>query len=501
VLSQITPAEQANPAGGSLYQTTMDYGMVNKSHMHQQSRPTFTLSSRMLQRACACGQHSGGGGECAECRQKREGKLQRAAVGAGAGAAPPIVHDVLGSGGHPLDAATRQRMELRFGHDFSRVKPTSIAQHQPQGKLSINQAGDAYEQEADRVAERVLSSAETLPAATAPRYDFGQVRVHTGGRAAQSARAVNALAYTVGNNIVFGQGQFAPHTPAGERLLAHELTHVAQQSGAAVSLQRDVAIEPVASEAEATLSRGEIVGALAHNRRWFTNRALIGELRDMLGIASTPAVIDEEFVQAVARWQASNGLTQDGRIGRITALYLAEEFEAEQLPTVAQQLRGVFPASRVVDLDSSFCGCQQELSDSIQENLEFITEYETCRNDPTNRTGAQIEDCVEAAFAARGINLSTAGTTSSAGRIQVAPVAGRCGALTSNETFAHEWSHSSHQRELVRRFGSGTRAFDRAWNESTDWANDEIRARVVGNNYLLWLIARLNQMCSNQANP
>ena len=60
-------------------------------------------------------------------------------------------------------------------------------------------------------------------------HDFSQVRVHSGGAAEQSARDVNANAYTVGHNIVFGAGQFAPETHEGRRLLAHELTHVAQQ--------------------------------------------------------------------------------------------------------------------------------------------------------------------------------------------------------------------------------------------------------------------------------
>ena len=64
-----------------------------------------------------------------------------------------------------------------------------------------------------------------------PRFgrDFSDVRVHTNGAAAQAAHAVNALAYTSGREIVFGQGQYAPETDSGRRLLAHELTHVVQQ--------------------------------------------------------------------------------------------------------------------------------------------------------------------------------------------------------------------------------------------------------------------------------
>jgi hypothetical protein len=129
----------------------------------------------ILQRKCACGQHTVAGGECAECRKKR---LQGKATGhIGPETAPPIVHEVLRSPGQPLDAETRAFMEPRFGHDFS------------------------------------------------------QVRVHTDAKAAESARAVNALAYTVGRDVVFGTGQYMPGTSGGKRLLAHELTHVVQQDG------------------------------------------------------------------------------------------------------------------------------------------------------------------------------------------------------------------------------------------------------------------------------
>jgi hypothetical protein len=61
--------------------------------------------------------------------------------------------------------------------------------------------------------------------------DFSQVRVQTDDRAAESAKAVNALAYTVGNRIVFGRGQYSPHSDSGKKLLAHELAHVVQQGG------------------------------------------------------------------------------------------------------------------------------------------------------------------------------------------------------------------------------------------------------------------------------
>jgi hypothetical protein len=69
-----------------------------------------------------------------------------------------------------------------------------------------------------------------------PRFgrDFSGVRIHTDDRAAESARQVNSLAYTVGTSIVFRSGSYDPHNESGRRLLAHELTHVVQQSNASL---------------------------------------------------------------------------------------------------------------------------------------------------------------------------------------------------------------------------------------------------------------------------
>jgi len=74
---------------------------------------------------------------------------------------------------------------------------------------------------------------ESVRAFFEPRfsYDFSQVRVHTDVRAAESARVVNAKAFTIGKDVVFGAGQYSPGTSSGKRLLAHELTHVVQQQG------------------------------------------------------------------------------------------------------------------------------------------------------------------------------------------------------------------------------------------------------------------------------
>ena len=135
----------------------------------------------MLRRKCSCG---GGEHECDECKSR----LRRKSAGwnPGPDIAPPLVHDALRSHGEPLDAPTRHLMETRFGHDF------------------------------------------------------GRVRVHTDAVADASARAVNALAYTVGGDVVFASGVPSLGSEAGRRLLAHELAHVVQGGSA-----RDLTGEPL----------------------------------------------------------------------------------------------------------------------------------------------------------------------------------------------------------------------------------------------------------------
>jgi hypothetical protein len=192
--------------------------------MAAQAKPTVKPASpvrvRLLQRKCACGGTPGQSGECEECRRKKRLSLQTklkvnepgdiyeqeadwivdhvmaAPAHHALGGAPPRIQrfagqpiaqtctapasidQVLAGPGTPLEPALRQDMEQRFGHDFSAV------------------------------------------------------RVHSGSTAEQSAQDVNANAYTVGQNIVFGADRFARGTQQGRRLLAHELTHVVQQGHA-----------------------------------------------------------------------------------------------------------------------------------------------------------------------------------------------------------------------------------------------------------------------------
>ena len=112
-----------------------------------------------------------------------------------------------------------------------------------------------------------LSLDTATRAAMEPRFgrDFGDVRIHTGRQAEASAGAVDANAYTVGRDIVFGPGRYAPHWAEGRRLLAHELTHVVQQGaspGSHAQPQRIGAADD-ALEAEADRSADAVLHATA----------------------------------------------------------------------------------------------------------------------------------------------------------------------------------------------------------------------------------------------
>lgn len=135
------------------------------------------------------------------CRRKRQTLQRKAVSNDERSEVPPIVHEVLRSPGQPLDKETRAFFEPRFGHDFSRV------------------------------------------------------RVHTGAKAAESARTVNALAYTLGRDVVFGTGQYAPGTGDGRSLLAHELTHVIQQGCRTNELSSITAINLIDSPLEQEADR------------------------------------------------------------------------------------------------------------------------------------------------------------------------------------------------------------------------------------------------------
>lgn len=170
--------------------------------------------------------------KCSLCPKKKRLIQRRSANQMRQDAVPPIVHEVLRSPGQPLDGSEKDFFESRFGHDFGKMQIHSIAPHASQADLIIGAPSDSLEREADRAADRIIKTpqASKLNNNEEARFDFSSVRLHKDALAAKSAQAVGARAFTVGQDIVFGMGQHDPGTTTGVTLLAHELTHVIQQT-------------------------------------------------------------------------------------------------------------------------------------------------------------------------------------------------------------------------------------------------------------------------------
>ena len=172
-----------------------------------------------------------------------------AAAQNGGSYAPTIVHKVLRSGGRPLDPGARSFMERSFGHDFSRV------------------------------------------------------RVHTDSQASASAESIRAHAYTVGSDIVFRAGRYDTGSQAGQRLLAHELTHVVQQ-GASAPLARTQPAQATAAPVAVSRSSARVQRAIA------TSIAADGAASNALGACdwglTFPETVDETCVakKSGATWKA-----------------------------------------------------------------------------------------------------------------------------------------------------------------------------------------------------
>jgi hypothetical protein len=142
------------------------------AHATAQSNPAPALVMR-------CGGNACPPGTCGHTDDPDDAVVHRSADGSAikGGLVPQSVLRVLETPGTPLDSSVRASMESRLGHDF------------------------------------------------------GRVRVHTDAEAALSAQSIHAHAYTFGSQVVMATGRFQPHTPSGNQLLTHELTHVVQQAG------------------------------------------------------------------------------------------------------------------------------------------------------------------------------------------------------------------------------------------------------------------------------
>lgn len=276
--------------------------------MPDASAAAVSLEQPGVLRKCSCG------GTCAKCRshdaEEESKKIQRsvspatAAHGPEPQYAPPSVEAALRAPGEPLEAGAREFFERRFG------------------------------------------------------YDFSQVRIHSDTQAAESARAVGAHAFTVGTDIVFQNGRYAPGDRRGRQLLAHELTHVVQQKGAAQHsisnaaslgrsdgsglsahaeshgrmVQRDLATAPPATvRNQPDLTAAQIRDAIAFNQAHY-DRANTRLIQNLLGGPVT-GTWTEENIESIAATQGEYGLTKDGKVGNETFRFLDREQHSEGMST------------------------------------------------------------------------------------------------------------------------------------------------------------------------
>ncbi|WP_444997851.1 eCIS core domain-containing protein [Aliikangiella sp. IMCC44359] len=188
-----------------------------------QLNENVTTPSRLngsLQRKCSCGKSDSLGGDCRECKKKKS-LFQRKLT--------------IGSSNDPLEVEA-DRVASQVVSMSTNAKPLMSSTPIKIQKKSIQSGTESI---APQSVERAVASTGIPMGSQITKemqhyfnYDFSKVRLHVGSSAERSARDVNANAYTLGNHIVFGTGQYAPETHRGKKLLAHELTHVVQQGEA-----------------------------------------------------------------------------------------------------------------------------------------------------------------------------------------------------------------------------------------------------------------------------
>ena len=278
---------------------------MSKQTVAQQTPATSPLSQGgILQRKCeTCGQHTVAGGECEGC--KKELSLQRRATSQGEiSEVPPIVYEVLNSPGQPLDRDTRSFMESRFERDFS------------------------------------------------------QVRVHTDTKAAASARAVNALAYTVQRNIAFGSGQYVPGTTKGQRLLAHELAHVVQQADQPVSRSTDLSVGNVGNvyEQEAEASADWVVNENTQRPTFTVQKSPKPSLMRTTNFSSTMEICHRVLFSRVFE------VSQGGLVVTANAGWEASsEWEGTSRPQCGREVYNMTLNQKGLIFDSEYGSCEFEM--------------------------------------------------------------------------------------------------------------------------------------------
>jgi hypothetical protein len=295
--------------------------------------------------------------------------------------------------------------------------------HFGQAHWPIGKQGDFYEEEADGIAEQVWATPSSLAiksarpnirrvpvrpagdAATVPvsvdrvvgssgsplepvvrhdveqrfGHDFSLVRVHAGPAAEQSARDVNAHAYTVGRDIVFGKGQYAPDTVRGRRVLAHELTHVLQQgdgpadASVAARLQRFSFSDLL--ETGASISLGPIGESVVHSQKQFVDD-LVTSIRE------SPQYVAEFFEDEVwesikNHWVKIIGVT----VGLIAAEMAVAALTAVPEPTLLTKVIAVILQLAIIAIMGYFAAV--EAKGAYDDGKRWLATAKKANGDPT----------------------------------------------------------------------------------------------------------------------
>lgn len=224
-------------------------------------------AGKILQRQCSCGNHTVAGGECDACRSKKLPALQRKIR--------------IGSSDDPLereaDSIAEQVMNGRASAPISSALAVQRSSTEP--APSPEGVPGAVRQAVSGVGTPLTPDVRRDMEERFGR-DFSAVRIHTGSAADSSAEEIDAKAYTLGHHLVFANQQFRPESLEGRRLLAHELTHVVQQTGAgsepAKTPQRKVILKgaEMSSKERQTFLKG---------KKWASKRRATEVIEDMAG--------------------------------------------------------------------------------------------------------------------------------------------------------------------------------------------------------------------------
>lgn len=326
-------------------------------------RPTVqpvssAAGSALIQRKCGCGGSAGLAGKCDECQKQRLTGSRKQLT--------PQFKLTVSQPGDPQEQEADQMADrimrspqpaasLETSKPFPERHRSSVSTGPNEMKLQ-RKRGDKDDEIKGKwnnspseitpdVADHIhrLSGGQSLPASEQSffkpwfNHSFENVRVHTDSEANATAHALNARAFTLGNDIVFASGQYSPGTDRGRRLLAHELTHVVQQQSGPAAIHRDLATPPpaVKQPRKPDLTPAEINAAIEFNKARYDERST-RDIQDLVGSKPTGIWVELD-IKLIALLQEDFGLTKNGQVDVVTFKFLDNEVRLEKLSKTVEE--------------------------------------------------------------------------------------------------------------------------------------------------------------------